>query len=90
MFKRCPFCHRIVWFWQKKCYLDAKSKQPCHAYCWVWNLTRERQDAWRTDYPAYSPQQFMAFVKEGDWTLYERKKEVEKVEDETWRKDLEK
>ena len=72
--KRCPFCHRVVWFCQKKCYLDAKSKKPCHAYCWVWNLTKDES---KNHLVILSPNMGM---------LRKAKPEVKKVEDDTWRK----
>lgn len=42
--KRCPFCKRIVWFWQSKCYLDAKSKKPCHTICFLWDVIHARTE----------------------------------------------
>jgi hypothetical protein len=81
--KRCPFCNRIVWFWQSKCYLDARKKKPCHAYCWVWEMAKHKA---HSGYIRRPERRLLIPLKEGDWTLYERAKEVEKVDDDTWRK----
>lgn len=39
-FKVCPFCHRIVRFWQQKAYLDAKRTQPCHLVCLLRDIVK--------------------------------------------------
>jgi len=106
MFNRCTFCKRIVWFWQSKAYLDAKSKKPCHAYCWVWEMTttsiqqtdraiggmmlRERVK-WRGDDIDELQRAIRdEILKEGKPFIYHRKKKVETVEDDTWRRGVEK
>lgn len=92
--KRCPFCHRIVWFWQSKAYLDARRKKPCHALCWWIDVVRmqtESKRGLRAKIRRMNIDEFIRCsmepdIKKGDWTLYQREKEVEKVEDDTWRK----
>lgn len=84
--------------------MDARRKKPCHAYCWVWEMATLRQKhratngmilreiiKWRGD-DVDELQRLLKdeVLKEGKPFFYQREKEVKKVDDDTWRKDVEK